>query len=830
MTFESWFTDRFPAIALPSAAAVLKLAAEEATIPFIARYRKEQTGGLDEVAIQNVIDAKTDWDHLIQRQQFIVGEIEKQGKLTAELKETLLATFDSQRLEDLYLPYKQKKKSKAQLAREAGLEPLADWIWNIGHGTEFPQPGQTLELWAFTFKNEEKGFADAQAAIDGAANILVERLSENSDLRHIVRQTLNDKGALRTGKAEKAKPNSKFESYFNYHESLASLLKPENSHRYLAIRRGWIEEELTLALGGAPETSSTESADEKPSEQQPDFLVESLQKMFEAEACTQLDSEVAPILLKSARLAFKAHVFPAIENEFHKALKKAADEVAIDVFAENVRKLLLASPFGPKAVLGVDPGIRTGCKLAVVDDSGKYIASTVIHIQTDEGRNKAAELVNNVCKTGNIQSIAVGNGTGGRETETFLRKTLKDAGTNVPVVMVSEAGASVYSASEVAREEFPELDLTVRGAISIARRLQDPLAELIKVDPKSIGVGQYQHDVSQPALKHRLDLVVDMCVTSVGVNPNTASHHLLAHVSGIGEGLAKSMVEYRSAKGLFQSREDLLEVPRFSKRTYEQAAGFLRIPNSANPLDNTGVHPERYPALENAAKRLGKGVGEILGVGVAVLKKDKELESELGEFTFKDVIAELEKPGRDPRDAFVPVQFRDDIHELKDVTTGMLCPGVITNVTNFGAFVDIGVHQDGLVHISQLSHSFVKDPQEVVSPGDRVQVKVLDVNLEKKQLSLSIKAASEAPSRMRAPRPPREHAPKPKKELPPLQPHERLKVKLPSEIKAENRGSGSGKIPSHGRPAHGHSKPPKEKVAFNNAFAGLAALKDSFKK
>lgn len=829
MTFESWFAERFPAIALPSAAAVLKLAAEEATIPFIARYRKEQTGGLDEVAIQNVIDSKTDWDHLIQRQQFIVAEIEKQGKLTPELKESLLGTFDAQRLEDLYLPYKQKKKSKAQLAREAGLEPLADWIWNIGHGTETPQPGQTLELWAFTFKNEEKGFADAQAAIEGAGNIIVERLSENSDLRHIVRTTLSEKGALRTGKAEKAKPNSKFEPYFNYHESLESLLKPENSHRYLAIRRGWIEEELTLALGGAPETQATEDASEKKPEAQPDLLVESLQKIFEAEAVTQLDSEVAPLLLKSARLAFKAHVFPAIENEFHKALKKAADEVAIDVFAENVRKLLLASPFGPKAVLGVDPGIRTGCKLAVVDDSGKYIASTVIHLQSEGERKKATELVTNVCQTGNIQSIAVGNGTGGRETETFLRKVVKDAGLTVPVVMVSESGASVYSASEVAREEFPDLDLTVRGAISIARRLQDPLAELIKIDPKSIGVGQYQHDVSQPALKHRLDLVVDMCVNSVGVNPNTASHHLLAHVSGIGEGLAKSMVEYRGVKGLFQSREDLLEVPRFSKRTFEQAAGFLRIPNSKNPLDNTGVHPERYSALENVAKRLGKDVPELLGEGVALLKKDKELKEELGEFTFKDVIGELEKPGRDPRDTFVPVQFRDDIHELKDVTAGMICPGVVTNVTNFGAFVDIGVHQDGLVHISQLSHNFVKDPQEVVSPGDRVTIKVLEINLEKKQLSLSIKAASEGPARTRAPRQLRDQqpqrAPKPKKELPPLQPHERLKVRLPSEIKADR--TASGPRPGASRP---NIKPPKEKVAFNNAFAGLAALKDSLKK
>ena len=450
---------------------------------------------------------------------------------------------------------------------------------------------------------------------------------------------------------------------------------------------------------------------------------------FTDTACTVIDSPGADVLLKCARLALKVHVLPSIESEVHKALKEVADEVAIRVFAENVKKLLLASPFGPKAVLGVDPGIRTGCKLAAVDDSGKYLASTVMMLQTEDQKNKAKEMLAEVVKNGQIRAVAVGNGTAGRETEIFVRQALKDKELAIPVVMVSESGASVYSASEAAREEFPDLDLTVRGAISIARRLQDPLAELVKTDPKSIGVGQYQHDVSQPALKRSLEHVVESCVNQVGINLNTASYHLLAHVAGIGPGLAKGIVEHRGAKGLFKTRQDLLEVPRFSKKAFEQAAGFLRIPDSdgssgsadggggGNPLDNTGVHPERYPVLEDLAQKLGKHVKDFLGAGVALVKQQAaELKEQIGEFTFNDIVEELEKPGRDPREGFVPFQYRDDIFELKDLKKDMICPGIVTNVTNFGAFVDIGVHQDGLVHVSQLSTKFVKDPREAVEP------------------------------------------------------------------------------------------------------------------
>jgi protein Tex len=797
VNFEGWFETSHPGIPIRSAHAVLKLVAEEATVPFIARYRKEQTGNLDEVQIQTVIDAKEYWDQVLKRQAFIVEEIDHQKKLTPELKEKLLSTFSLDLLEDLYLPYKKKKQTKAAIAKDAGLEPLADWIWNCGHGTETPQPGQTLELWAFTFRNELKGINDAAAAIQGAQDILVERLSEMQDLRQGVRSQTFEQGHIRTAKGEKAKPNSKFENYFSYSEAIESLRQPQNSHRYLALKRGWVEEELTLSIGGKPGETGYD---------------ERLLAAFEAAACSVGDSPGAAVLLKAARLSLKAHVLPSIENEVHKTLKEVADDAAIRVFAENVRKLLLASPFGPKAVLGIDPGIRTGCKVAVVDDAGKFIANTVIQLQSEEDKKKASKLLSEVVVTGSIRAVAIGNGTAGRETEAFVRATFKEAGIEVPVVMVNEAGASVYSASEAAREEFPDLDVTVRGAISIARRLQDPLAELVKIDPKSIGVGQYQHDVNPGQLKKSLDQVVDSCVNGVGVNLNTASYHLLAHVSGIGPSLAKAIVEFRSKNGLFKSRNQLQEITRFTKKAFEQAAGFLRIPGAENPLDNTGVHPERYPVIENFAKKASQDVKDLLGPGVKLLKEAPEFKEELGPYTFEDVIQELEKPGRDPREEFVPFQYREDIHEVRDLKGGMICPGIVTNVTNFGAFVDIGVHQDGLVHISQLSGKFVKDPRDVVSPGDRVKVRVLEVNLDKNQISLSMKNTEEAPK----PRP------RPQPSQQPL-PRGNGKDSRP-RIHARPQGGGGG---SGGGP----SKRPKPtpKPAFNNPFGGLASLRNSLK-
>jgi uncharacterized protein len=780
VNFETWFQEKHPGIPPRSAAAVLALGAEGATIPFIARYRKEATGGLDEVAVQAVLEAKETWDEVVKRQAFVVGEIEAQGKLTPELKARLLATFDLPTLEDLYLPYKKKRKTKAVLAREAGLQPLADWLWELGHGTPSPPADEAPDVKAAAFLNPGAGFADAPAALQGAVEILVERLSETEELRQFVRREAFEKGAVVSGRGEEPKPASKYENYFDFREPVASLLKPETSHRYLAMRRGWLEKELTLSLGDAPKYPGFE---------------ERLLTEFERAAGAGAATPAQPFLKKAARFALKAHVLLSIEAEVHKALKEVADEAAIHVFAENVRKVLLAAPFGPKAVLGVDPGLRTGCKLAVVDGSGKYVASTVIYLKGESGLAHAKKTIVESVKTAAIRCVAVGNGTGGRETEAFVRETLREAGLDaVPVVLVNESGASVYSASETAREEFPDLDLTVRGAISIARRLQDPLSELVKVDPKAIGVGQYQHDVSPHALKKKLDFVVDSAVNQVGVNLNTASPHLLAHVSGIGPALGKAIVARRETKGLFSSRDELLEVPRFTRKTFEQAAGFLRIPGGANPLDNTGVHPERYEALGSFAKGIGKELTELLGTGVSLVKGSKELKASLGAFTFDDVVKELEKPGRDPREGFVPFSFREGVNQVSDLSPGMVCPGIVTNVTNFGAFVDVGVHQDGLVHISQLSSTrFVKDPREVVNPGDRVQVKVLEVDLPRQRISLTMKLGEPA-----APPAPRPEA---------------------------ARGGAPGGRPGEGGAPRPRPRPEPPKPEVDRRWAGLANLK-----
>src|SRR5215813_13646918 len=794
MTFETWFQSIHADIPVISATAVLALSGEGATVPFIARYRKEQTGNLDEVAIQSAIDAKERWDEIIKRQTFIVEEIERQGKMTDELKEKILSTFKLDSLEDIYLPYKQKRKTKATIAKEAGLEPFAGWIWDCGHGSATPELGQTVEIFALAFYNPEKNINDAEAAIAGALDILTERLSEPQELREFTRKTVYERGVAKTVYSEKAKEHSKYERYFDHHEPIQSLLKPENSHRYLAMRRGWVEEELTLTIGGAPEDTAYD---------------EILQARFESEACSAPDSPGADVLRRAARLALKAYVLPSIENEVHRQLKDVADEAAIKVFAENVRKLLLAAPFGSKAVLGVDPGVRTGCKLAVVDDSGKFLASNVMYLQSASDQETAKKMLGAVTQNAKLRAIAVGNGTAGRETETFIRDALKESGQNIPVVMVNESGASVYSASAAAREEFPDLDVTVRGAISIARRLQDPLAELVKIDPKSIGVGQYQHDVSQPALKKSLDLVVDFCVNAVGVNLNTASYHLLEHVSGIGPAMAKKIVEHRASNGLFTSRQQLLDVPRFSKKMFEQSAGFLRIPNAEHPLDNTGVHPERYPALEALAERIGKSVAELTGAGVDLVKQSEEFKAEVGEFTFGDIVTELAKPGRDPREEFSAFAYREDVHELKDLKPGMTCPGIVTNVTNFGAFVDIGVHQDGLVHISRLSDRFVKDPRDVVSPGDRVTVRVLEVNLEKNQIALTMKSDAAGSRKLHGEKPAEKPA-QPNQERKPDRGQNRQQSRGPNQAKDQKRRDDQ-------------KKPQKPaKVAFNNPFAQLA--------
>ena len=781
LTFPGWLAAQHPQIPQAGAQAILALAEGGATVPFIARYRKEQTGNLDEVAIRAVIDAKERWDDLIKRQAFIVEEITRQGKLTPELEAKVRGTFDPVALEDIYLPYKQKRKTKAQAAREAGLEPLAEWLWACGHGLA-DAAGETPDARAAAFVDAEKGIADATAALAGAGDIVIERLSEDAGLRRQVRDAYFARGFARVRKGEKAKTPSRFENYFEYQEPIKELLKPQSSHRYLAMRRGWLEEELVLTLGGRLDDDG-----------KGDPLLDELGGAFEAAACPPAGAAFAgaPLLKRAARLALRAHVTPSIDTEVHKALRDIADVAAITVFAENVRKLLLAAPFGSKSVLGVDPGLRTGCKLAVVDETGRYVGSGLMHLETPAGKAAAAPVLADLVKKGNIAAVAVGNGTAGRETETFVREALRHFEIDVPVVMVSEAGASVYSASDVAREEFPDLDVTVRGAISIARRLQDPLAELVKIDPKSIGVGQYQHDVSQTGLKKSLDAVVDSCVNQVGINVNTASSHLLAHVSGIGPALARAVVDHRAKEGLFKSRDGLLAVPRFSKKVFEQAAGFLRVPGGANPLDNTGVHPERYGALDRLAGQLGVGTGALLGAGVKQVKEARTFRDEVGAFTFDDLVRELEKPGRDPRETFVPFSFRADIHELKDLQPGMVCTGIVTNVTNFGAFVDIGVHQDGLVHISQLADKFVKDPREVVNAGDRVSVRVLEVKLDKKQIALTMKSGSASESRGERPA-------------------------------AASRPADDGRRPPRDRGSSPPPPPPKP-APFNNPFAAALA-------
>jgi len=727
-SFQTYLAAVHPEINLKSAQAVLDLAAEGGTVPFIARYRKERTGGLDEVQIRQVIDANETLTEINKRRAFILKEIEGQGNLTDEIKARIAKSMDLGDLEEIYRPFKKKKKTKATIAREAGLEPLADWIWKLGHGEL--QDEMTLEVKAKGFLAPAAGFVTYDAVLKGAQDIIVEKIFNTPELREMVRTNFFEQGKVVSKRTKNFKAHSKYEMYAEFAEAVKTIQEAKASHRYLAMRRGWNEEELAVTIEGDDEL---------------------LLKRFENFACTNPASHAADFLKNCAKVALTVHVYPSISNEVHRVLKDKADAHAITVFAENVRRVLLGSPFGPKCVLGVDPGLRTGCKIALIDKQGNFISHTVLHILGDSAEGKAKQLFSEVLKQITIEAIAVGNGTGGREAEAFIRKILKELDANVPVILVSESGASVYSASDIAREEFPDLDLTIRGAISIARRLQDPLAELVKVDPKSIGVGQYQHDVSQTHLKKGLEEVVESCVNGVGVDLNTASISLLAHVSGIGPGLAKNIVEYRKQHGLFQEREELLKVPRFSSKAYEQCAGFLRIMNGKISLDATGIHPERYTAVRDMAHELEVSVSQLMGEGAKKLTQLRPKWSSLvGEFTFDDIVRELEKPGRDPRDPFKVFSFRDDIFEVKDLKDGMICPGIVTNVTNFGAFVDIGVHQDGLVHISVLSHKFVDDPRKVVNPGDQVTVKVIKVDTDKNQISLSMRL-DEAPQRERHP-------------------------------------------------------------------------------
>ena len=691
----------------------IALLQEGATVPFIARYRKEQTGELDEVQIRTVEEQFTYFCELEERKITVLKTIEEQGKLTPELRERIEASRQKTEVEDLYLPYRPKRRTKATIARERGLEPLADTIaaQNLTFGT--------VEEAAYPFIDPAKEVPDATTALDGAGHILAERLSDNADARAMVRRLTKEQGVMNSRVATGYKEQvTKFEMYYDYQEPLKAV----PSHRMLAMRRGEKEEVLSLSIS-AP--------------------VEQILAGLKARSILR-ESIFTPLLERIAEDAYKRLIAPSIEVELRLESKERADEAAIQIFARNLRELLLAPPVGGKRVLGIDPGFRTGSKLAAVDATGRFLEHVTLYPHIGEGRiPRAKQDLLRMIEEHAIEMIAVGNGTAGREMEIFVKETLAGAGRQLPVVSVSEAGASIYSASDIAREEFPDLDLTVRGAISIARRLQDPLGELVKVDPKSIGVGQYQHDVNQGMLKKSLDGVVESCVNYVGVDLNTASWALLAYVSGVGPSLARTITRYRDENGSYISRTSLLKVPRFGARAFEQAAGFLRIRDGKQPLDNTAVHPERYHLVETMASDLGVPLSQLLADSASVDRIDlkRYVTENAGLPTLTDIIAELKKPGRDPRSQFRTVSFRDDIREISDLKEGMILQGVVTNVAAFGAFVDIGVHQDGLVHISHLANRYVKDPNDAVKAGQVVKIKVLSVDVQRKRMSLSIKEA-----------------------------------------------------------------------------------------
>lgn len=667
-------------------AAVAKLLGEGNTIPFIARYRKEVHGNLDEVQISKIQERLGYYAELEDRRATILKTIEEQGKLTDELRAKIEACMQKNALEDLYQPYKPKRRTRAMIAKEKGLEPLADKIWDHA-----PYEGTDEEL-------------------QGARDILAERIADLADVRGLVRDAFAKKAVV-TSEVVTPKPAAptKYEQYYDFQEPIAEI----PSHRFLAIRRGQKEGVLWVRL----------VVDKAP-------LVARIAEIVGAGDDANLHLAVED--------AYKRLLAPSCEIDVNVEKKLEADRQAVEVFAENLRHLLLAAPLGEKKVLAIDPGIRTGCKVAMLDATGKFLVNTVIYPmqRTAEAQETLAKIVEHF----HPEAVAVGNGTAGRETEAFVRDVLKLIGAkDVMVVSVSESGASVYSASETARAEFPDLDLTVRGAISIGRRLQDPLAELVKIEPKAIGVGQYQHDVHQPLLDAKLDEVVVSCVNRVGVELNTASAPLLTRVSGVGPSLAKRIVAWRDENGAFKSRRDLLKVTGLGAKAFEQCAGFLRIRGAANPLDASAVHPERYALVETMAADLGVGVGELVGNAQLADKIDvrRYITNDVGEPTLKDIVSELKKPGRDPRAIFEKPAFRDDVTTIDDVQEGMTLEGIVTNVAAFGAFVDIGVHQDGLVHVSELADRFIRDPNEVVKVGDKIKVKVIGVDKARQRISLS---------------------------------------------------------------------------------------------
>jgi uncharacterized protein len=700
----------------PQVRAALELLLAGNTIPFVARYRKEVTGELDEVQLRDIRDRHEYLAELDERRAAILKSVEEQGKLTPELRAAIGRAETKQALEDLYLPYKPKRRTRAIIAAERGLAPLAELLW--GGRTSDTE----LATAAAGFVDAERGVPTADDALAGARDIVAERIAEDAAARARVRDLVRERGVMESRVARgKEGEASKFQDYYDFSQPVRLL----PSHRILAIRRGEAEEVLTARIVAPDEE-----------------IVAGLLRRFAA-------GHRAPEQMRRAvEDAYRRLLAPSVEVEVRMELKTRADEEAIAIFGQNLEALLLASPAGERSVLGVDPGFRTGCKLAVVSRTGALLATGVVYLhQEDRFRQEIARLA----AQHSVELVAVGNGTASRETDKLVREALRDIPTERrPVVaMVNEAGASVYSASDVAREEFPELDLTLRSAVSIARRLQDPLAELVKIDPKSIGVGQYQHDVSQTRLKRRLDETVESCVNRVGVEVNTASPALLSYVAGIGPTAAQRIARQRDESGPFRSRSQLLKVPGVGPKTFEQAAGFLRVRGGDHPLDASAVHPERYALVERMAGDLRVGVKELVGNegAIARIQPERYVGEGVGLPTLQDILAELRKPGRDPRDAFEAPAFRDDVQKIEDLREGMTLQGTVTNVVAFGAFVDVGVHQDGLVHVSELSDRYVQDPNAAARVGDRVTVRVLSVDVPRKRIALSMRSGNARPPR-----------------------------------------------------------------------------------
>lgn len=698
--------------------AAMTLLDEGNTIPFIARYRKEVTGGLDDTQLRHFETRLLYLRELNDRRQTILKSIEEQGKLTDELREKIEQTQSKTELEDLYLPYKPKRRTRGQIAIEAGLEPLADSLWN--------DPSQVPETVAEAYVDAEKGVADVKSALDGARYILMERFSEDADLLAKLRQYLIANATLEAKVIDgKEEEGEKFRDYFAHSEPLKNV----PSHRALAMFRGRNEGILSLNLNADPDAEEGSRSS---------YCEEIIREHLGVQLRQQpADSWRSQVIAWTWKIKALLH----LETELMGALREKAEEEAIDVFARNLSALLMAAPAGARNTMGLDPGLRTGVKVAVVDNTGKLLDTATIYPHTGQ-MDVAMVTIYKLIKQHNVDLIAIGNGTASRETERFAKEVIKEIKENKPqTVVVSEAGASVYSASELAATEFPELDVSLRGAVSIARRLQDPLAELVKIEPKAIGVGQYQHDVNQSQLARKLDAVVEDCVNAVGVDLNTASAPLLARVAGMTKTLAQNIVAYRDENGRFNSRSDLKKVARLGPKAFEQCAGFMRILGGKNPLDASSVHPEAYPVVEKILQATASTLGVLMGNSTKIhsLNAKDFVDEQFGLPTVNDIFKELEKPGRDPRGEFKTAIFMDGVEEISDLKVGMILEGTVTNVTNFGAFVDIGVHQDGLVHISMLSNSFVEDPHQVVKTGDVVKVKVLEVDVARKRIALTMR-------------------------------------------------------------------------------------------